>query len=91
MPIIYKVISLALLQSLLISTLHTILTDLVWSCIHLPQLPPLDPVIRIIPSLSCIIKSQIPSSNLNFVTKGRVSLGSTLHSVGLFLQSIKWR
>ena len=36
------------------------------------QLLSLDPAVRIKPSLSCIIKSQIPLSNLNFVAKGRV-------------------
>ena len=72
MPIIYKEIPLALLQRLLIATLHTILTELQRPCIHFFQLLSLDPVVRIIPSFSCIIKSQIPLSNLNFVTKGRL-------------------
>ena len=72
MPIIYKEIPLALLQRLLIATLHTDLTELPWSCIHLFQLLSLDPVVRIKPALSCIIKRQIPLSNLNFVTKGRL-------------------
>ena len=72
MPIIYKEIPLALLWSLLIAILHTILTDMQRPCTHLFQLLSLDSVVRIIPSFSCIIKSQIPLSNLNFVTKGRV-------------------
>ena len=42
------------------------------SCIYLFWLLSLDHVVRVIPSFSCIIKSQIPLSNLNFIIKGRV-------------------
>ena len=43
---------------------------MVFHCIHIFQL---DPVVRIKPSLSCIIKRQIPLSNLSSVTNGRVT------------------
>ena len=82
---------MALLQRLLIATLQRDLTDLPWSCIHLLQLLSLDPVVRIKPLLSFIIKRQILLSNLNLVTKGRVNSWNTADlSVDLGLQSIKW-
>ena len=82
---------MALLQRLLIATLHRDLTDLPWSCVHLLQLRSLDPVVRIKSLLSCIIKRQILLSNLNLVTKGRVSSWNTGDlSVDLGLQSLKW-
>ena len=68
---------MALLQRLMIATLHRDLTDLPWSCIYLLQLLSLDLVVRIKPLLSCIIKRQILLSNLNLVTKGRVSSWNT--------------
>ena len=48
MSIIYQAIPLALLQRLLIAPLHTDLTELPWSCVHLLQLLSLDPVIRFV-------------------------------------------
>ena len=68
MSIIYQEIPLALLQRLLIATLHTDLTELPWSCVHLLQLLSLDPVVRFVlhnKKANTLIK-------LNFVTKCRL-------------------